>query len=37
MHKSGKTNSDDASLDLMQPVPEDKLFLWLREFFMAKR
>jgi tRNA A-37 threonylcarbamoyl transferase component Bud32 len=33
MRKSGQTNSDDASLDLMQPVPEDKLFLWLREFY----
>ena len=33
MHKPGKTNSDDASLDLMQPVPEEKLLLWLKEFY----
>jgi len=33
MFKPGKTNSDDASLDLMQPVPEDRLALWLKEFY----
>ena len=33
MQTPGKTNSDDASLELMQPVPEEKLSLWLKEFF----
>ncbi|MBS1995402.1 MAG: phosphotransferase [Cyanobacteria bacterium SZAS LIN-2] len=33
MATPGKTNSDDASLDLMQPVPEDRLFAWLKEFY----